>query len=143
MIPKAELKAKYDELDRHVNLIYKYNPSLRNIEDNVKVLQNLGLDEKHIMEVIAKGSTYVSTSIINPQTGDEMAIYVEEITVKQDDAGQYGVYIGAVPYQSFFSKALMTKDKLEKLSQDYPEVKTVYEENQKLKALLTQLKRKP
>ena len=72
-----------------------------------------------------------------------MAIYVDEITVKQDDAGQYGVYIGAVPYQSFFSKALMTKDKLEKLSQDYPEVKTVYEENQKLKALLTQLKRKP
>lgn len=142
MIPKAELQKRVEEQDRQLQLIYKYNPSLRNLEENIQVLQSLGLDEKHITEVISTGRTYVADTITNPLTGEEMAIFVEDIFVKEDGAGQYGVFIGSVPYREFFSGALLTTKKLEEISRDNPEIKAIYEENLKLKSLLAQISRK-
>ena len=139
MIPKAELQKRVEEQDRQLQLIYKYNPSLRNLEENIGVLQSLGLDEGAIKEVICKGSTTITNSIHNPLTGEEIAIFIEAVSVKEDEAGQYGVFIGAVPYSEFFTKAQLTKEKLETLSQDNPEVRAIYEENQKLKSLLASL----
>ena len=141
MIPKAELQAKCDELEKQLRLIYKYAPSLRDLEGNIKVLQSLGLDERSIKDVICKGSTAITKSITNPLTGEEIAIYVESISVKED-AGGYDVFIGGVPYREFFTENLLTTKKLEELSQDNPEVKVIYEENQKLKSLLAQLGKK-
>ena len=142
MIPKAELQKRVEEQDGQLQLIYKYNPSLRNLEENIGVLQSLGLDEGAITEVICKGSTTITKSIRNPLTGEEIAIFIEAVSVKEDEAGQYGVFIGAVPYREFFTKAQLAKEKLETLSQDNPEVRAIYDENQKLKALLANLEKR-
>lgn len=141
MILKAELRKRVEEQDRQLQLIYKYNPSLENIEENVQVLRSLGLKEYQIEEAISRGKTYASTSIVNPQIGEEMAISVEEVSIRKDENGQYGVFIGEVPYLEFFAKAQLTKEKLETLSQDNPEVKAIYEENLRLKALLASLRK--
>lgn len=142
MIPKADLLKATKEQEEKLQLIYKYNPSLRNLEENIGVLQSLGLDEKHIKEVISTGRTYITNTITNPLTGEEMAIFVEDIFVKEDGAGQYGVFIGSVPYREFFTRDLMTKDKLEELSRNNPEVKHIYEENQRLSIMLMELGKK-
>lgn len=141
MIPKAELQKRVEEQDRQLQLIYKYSPSLEYIEENVQVLRSLGLKEYQIEEAISLGKTYASTSIVNPQIGEEMAIWVEKVSIGKEENGQYGVFIGEVPYLEFFAKALLTKEKLETLSQDNPEVKAIYEENQRLKALLASLRK--
>ena len=52
------------------------------------------------------------------------------------------MFIGAVPYRAFFTTAQLTKEKLETLSQDNPEVRAIYEENQKLKALLAKIRKR-
>ena len=139
MTPKADLLKTTREQEAKLQLIYKYNPSLRNLEENIGVLQSLGLDDGAITEVIWKGSTTITKSIRNPLTGEEIAIFIEAVSVKEDEVGQYGVFIGAVPYREFFTTAQLTKEKLETLSQDNPEVRAIYEENQKLKSLLASL----
>ncbi len=142
MKSKAELKAKCDELDQHLKLIYKYQPALKDLEDNVQVLQRLGLNDKQIADVISRGATTVTSTITNPLTGEEMAIYVEDVSVQKDKTGQYEVFVGGVHYMDFFSNALLSKDKLEMLAQANPEVKVLYQENQQLKRLLTMLGKK-
>ena len=72
----ADLEAKVDELDRQLNLIYKYKPSLQYLERNVDVLQSIGLDDEQIRNVIRQGSTTIINTITNPQDGKEMAIFV-------------------------------------------------------------------
>ena len=136
MILKAELQKRVEEQERRLNLIYKYIPSLVFIENNVRVLQSLGLKEYQVEQVISQGKTYISSSITNPKTGEEMAIYVEEVSIQKGKDGQYGVFIGKVPYQDYFSQILMTNAKIETLAKEVPEVRALYEENQKLKSLL-------
>jgi len=139
MIPKAELRKRVEEQERRLKLIYKYIPSLESIEDNVRVLQSLGLKEYKIEEAISQGKTYTS-SITNPQTGEEMAIYVEEVSIRNGDDGKYGVFIGDAPYKEFFSsKTLLSTARIEELSKDTPEIRTLYEENRRLKKLISNL----
>lgn len=142
MVKKADLVAKVDELDRQLNLIYKYKPSLKYLERNVDVLQSIGLDDEQIRNVIRRGSTTIINTITNPQDGKEMAIFVEEVSIRKDDAGEYSVFIGKVPYKEFFATALLTRERLEDLSKVIPEVKQLYAENLQLKASLAGLGRK-
>ena len=139
MIKKAELEARVNELDRQLQLIYKYKPSLKYLERNIEVLQSIGLGDSQIKEVICRGSTTVFDSITNPQDGKEMAIFVEDVSIRRDDAGECSVFVGKVPYQEFFADALLTKERLEDLSKVIPDVKELYTENQRLKALLARL----
>ena len=141
MIPKAELQRKVEEQERKLQLIYRYKPSLEYIEENVPVLESLGLRDYQIEEVIAKGHTHISTSITNPLTGEEMAIYVEDVSIKEDGAGQYGVFIGSVPYREFFSKAQLTKARLDELCETAPEVRELFKENQQMRTLISLLKK--
>lgn len=139
MMKIADLEAKVDELDRQLNLIYKYKPSLQYLERNVDVLQSIGLDDEQIRNVIRQGSTTIINTITNPQDGKEMAIFVEEVSIRKDDAGEYSVFIGKVPYKEFFATTLLTKERLEDLSKVIPEVKQLYAENLQLKASLAGL----
>ena len=142
MTPKAELQKRVEEQDRQLQLIHKYLPSLEYIEENVRVLQSLGLKDYQIEEAISRGSTYAVNAITNPQTGEEMAIYVVEVSIQKTEDGQYGVFIGKVPYQEYFSQALMTKAKIEALAMEVPEVMAIYKENQKLKSLIASLRKR-
>ena len=140
MIPKAELQKKLDAQEKQLQLIYKYNPSLRSIEENVLIMESLGLKEDDIKKVISRGYTTRTNSITNPLTGEEMAIYVEDVSIQKDkSSGEYSVHIGSVPYREFFDKSQITKSKLEGLAKENPEVRDIYLENQKLKALLADL----
>ena len=141
MIPKAELQRKVEEQERKLQLIYRYKPSLEYIEENVPVLKSLGLREDQIEEVIAKRSTHISTSITNPLTGEEMAIYLEEVSIQKDDDGKYGVFIGDAPYREFFSKAQLTKARLDELCETAPEVRALFKENQQMRTLISLLKK--
>ena len=136
MATKTDQKARADELNRQLKLIYKYKPSLQNLEENIKVLQSLGMDEDKIKEVICTGSTNVFNTIINPLTGEEMAIFVEDVSIRKDKDAGYGVFVGKVPYKEFFSSSLLTQERLETLSKVIPEVKDLYTENLHLKELL-------
>lgn len=139
MIPKAELKRIAYEQEKRLKLIYKYNPSLEYLEENVPVLKSLGLEERHIKEIITKGYTPVINSITNPLTGEEIAISVEDISIKEEEDGKYGVFIGNVPYKEFFSGKLLSTARIEELSKDNSEIRTLYEENLRLKRLLSNL----
>ena len=141
MIRKADLLKTTREQEEKLQLIYKYHPELQNLDEHIKVLQSLGLDERQITEVISTGRSYANT-ITNPITGEEMAICVQDVSVKKDDTGQYSVFIGKVPYREFFTKALLTREKLERLSKENPEVKLIYEENQRLRIMLMELGKK-
>ena len=70
-----------------------------------------------------------------------MAIYVEEISIQKTEDGQYGVFIGKVPYQEYFSRTLMTRAKIEALAKDVPEVRAIYKENQQMRTLISLLKK--
>ena len=142
MIPKAELQKRVEEQERKLQLIYRYKPSLEYIEENVPVLESLGLRDYQIEEVIAKGHTHISTSITNPLTGEEMAIYVEEVSIRKGDDGTYGVFIGDAPYREFFSKAQLTKARLDELCETAPEVRELFKENQQMRTLLALLGKK-
>lgn len=131
---------RINDLEKQLQLIYKYNPSLQNLDKNVEVLQNLGLDDRHIKEIVSRGSTTMVNTILNPVDGEEMAIYVVEVSIKKKNAGEYEVYIGNVPYKDYFYKSLLTKKKLEELAKGNPEIREMYKENQKLKSLLSMLK---
>ena len=139
MIKKADLEARVDELDRQLQYIYRYKPSLKYLERNVDVLQSIGLDDEQIGNVIRRGSTTLINTITNPEYGKEMAIFVEEVSIRKDDAGEYSVFVGKVPYKEFFAAALLTKERLEDLSKVIPEVKQLYAENLQLKASLAGL----
>lgn len=140
MIPKAELQKRVEEQDKQLQLIYKYNPSLEYLEENISVLKSLGLEERHIKEIIVKGYTPVINSIKNPLTGEDIAISVEAISIKEEEDGKYGVFIGNVPYKEFFSsKTLLSTARIEELSKDTPEIRTLYEENRRLKKLISNL----
>lgn len=94
----------------------------------------MGLEEETIRQVISRGSTYVVSSITNPITNEDMAICIEDVSIKEDkNSGHYVVYIGNLPYKEYFAQELMTKRMLEDLAKDHPEVKTLYEENRRLK----------
>lgn len=71
-----------------------------------------------------------------------MAIYVVEVSIQKTEDGQYGVFIGKVPYQEYFSQALMTKAKIEALAKEVPEVRAIYKENQELKSLIASLRKR-
>ena len=140
MIRKADLLKTTKEQEEKLQLIYKYHPALQNIDEHIKVLQSMGLDERHITEVISTGRSYVANTITNPITRAEVAIYVLDVSIKKDNSsGQYAVHIGPFLYREFFTRDLMTKDKLEELSRNNPEVRAIYKENQKLKSLLASL----
>jgi hypothetical protein len=141
MTPKAELQQRVEEQDRQLQLIHKYLPFLEHIEDNVRVLQSLGLKDYQIEEAISRGSTYAVNAITNPQTGEEMAIYVEEISIQKTEDGQYGVFIGKVPYQEYFSRTLMARAKIEALAKEVPEIRAIYKENQQMRTLISLLKK--
>ena len=81
----------------------------------------------------------MTQTIINPIDGKEMAIYVEEVSLKKNSAGEYVVFIGNVPYKDFFSKSMLSKEKLEELAKENPEIQEMYKENQKLKSLISML----
>ena len=140
MIPKAELKRIAYEQEKRLKLIYKYNPSLEYLEENVPVLKSLGLEERHIQEIVVKGYTPVINSIINPLTGEDVAISVEDISIREEEDGKYGVFIGNIPYKEFFSsKTLLSTARIEELSKDNPEIRALYDENRRLKKLLSNL----
>ena len=139
MIQKTDLIRRVNDQERRLQLIYKYNPSLQNLDKNVEVLQSLGLDDRQIKEVVSRGSTTMTQTIINPIDGKEMAIYVEEVSLKKNSAGEYVVFIGNVPYKDFFSKSMLSKEKLEELAKENPEIQEMYKENQKLKSLISML----
>lgn len=140
MIPKAELKRIAYEQEKRLKLIYKYNPSLEYLEENVPVLKSLGLEERHIREIVVQGYTPVINSITNPLTGEDVAISVEDISIKEEEDGKYGVFIGNVPYKEYFSsKTLLSTAKIEALSKDNPEIRALYDENRRLKKLLSNL----
>ena len=139
MIRKADLLKTTREQEEKLQLIYKYHPELQNLDEHIKVLQSLGLDERQITEVISTGRSYVNT-ITNPITGEEMAVSVLDVSIKKEkSSAQYAVHIGPFLYRDFFTKELMTKEKLEKLSQNNPEIKCIYEENQRLRIMLMEL----
>ena len=139
MIKKADLEARVDELDRQLQYIYRYKPSLKYLERNVDVLQSIGLDDEQIADVIKRGSTTIISTITNPQDGKELAIFVEDVSIRKDDAGEFSVFIGKVPYKEFFATTLLTRERLETLSKVIPEVKDLYTENLHLKELLAGL----
>ena len=139
MIKKADLEARVDELDRQLQYIYRYKPSLKYLERNVDVLQSIGLDDEQIRNVVRRGSTTLINTITNPEDGKDMAIFVEDVSIRKDDAGEYSVFVGKVPYKEFFSAALLTRERLEDLSKVIPEVKQLYAENLQLKASLAGL----
>ena len=143
MISKSELLNKSNELEAKLQLIYKYAPSFRNIEENVRVLQSMGLSDFKIEEAISSKSTCVVSSLINPLNGEEMSVYVEDISIREDlNTGEYVVFVGAFPYKDFFAQALMTTRKLEELSKNNPEIKALYDENRRLKKSLALICRK-
>ena len=98
------------------------------------------MGDDQIMEVVSKGHTTLTNTITNPTTGEEMAIFIEDISIQKDkNSGEYGVFIGKVPYREFFDGTRMTKEKLEELAKEFPEIRDIYEENQQLKSLLASL----
>ena len=143
MTPKTDLFNKINELEGKLQLIYKYKPSFQYIEESLRVLQSIGLEEDKIHEVISRGTTYVIGSITNPINNEKLAISVEDIAIKEDkNTGQYVVFIGSLPYKEFFAQELMTTRKIEELAKEHPEIKTLYEENRRLKKDLSLFCRK-
>ena len=140
MVRKEDLIQKIGELEGRLEQIYQYKPSLRNLENNVKVMQSLNLREDEIEDVIRCGYTHVYNSIRNPLNGEEMGIFAEEVSIKRDgNSGEYEVFIGNKPYKEFFAQDLLTRTKLESLSKEHPEIADLYRENQQLKAALSML----
>ena len=140
MVRKEDLIQKIGELEGRLEQIYKYKPSLRNLDSNVKVMQSLNLKENEIEEVIRCGHTHIFNGIRNPLNGEDMGIFAEKVSIKKDgNSGEYGVFIGDKPYTEFFAQDLLTRTKLEMLSKEHPEIADLYRENQQLKATLSML----
>lgn len=140
MIPKDDLIKRVADLERRLEQIYKYKPSLRNLDRNVKVMKSLNLREDDIEEIVRCGRTHVFNSIRNPLNGEDLGIFAEEVSIEKDgNSGEYIVFISNKPYKEFFAQDLLTRTKLEELSKEHPEIADLYRENQQLKAALSML----
>ncbi len=140
MVRKEDLIQKIGELEERLEQIYKYKPSLRYLDRNVKVMEDLNLKEDEIKEVVRHGHAHVFNSIRNPFNGEDMGIFAEEVSIKKDgNSGEYGVFVGNKPYKEYFAQGLLTRTRLEMLSKEHPEIADLYRENQQLRAAFSML----
>ena len=143
MIPKAELREKLAIAEAKLSQIHKYIPSLEYVAENVNILRSMGYVDSEIHEVISSGSVYRREFVVNPQTGEKVAIHLGLTTIEKNPvSGKYEPYINNQPYIEFIESGILKTEKFDRLLADHPEVRELLKENERLKEALSHLTNK-
>ena len=145
MIKKQELKDRIADLegrlDKMTKVIAKYYPFADDLEALYDTLTKMGLESARIMELFHIGQTREMNALTNPDTGVEYAVHYVKVAIeKNETTGHYEIYIENKPYAEFFQQELTNKAELDKLAAENPMVKEMFEENERMKYVLSHKK---
>lgn len=94
-----------DAESRKLELIYKYFPHLKGIEETAPILKNMGLSPINLKDIYVSGHTDLYFKIIDPRNS-KVRTYTENwrfISIDlKEEKGQDSIYVNGVPYMEFF-----------------------------------------